>query len=110
MRDRPYPPMPYWEHSGHGHPALWLIAAVLLAMLVTALVALVLRWRSDRHAAALGPTAATGATGADALSIVRMRYARGEIDREHFLQTTADLEGKPRSPAAEPPPDAPTQT
>jgi hypothetical protein len=37
-----------------------------------------------------------------------MRYARGEIDRDQFLQTTADLGGTATGPVAEPPPGAPT--
>jgi len=37
-----------------------------------------------------------------------MRYARGEIDRDQFLQTAADLGGAGTYPVAEPPPDAPT--
>ena len=32
-------------------------------------------------------------TGEDALELLRLRYARGEIDRETFLQTNADLGG-----------------
>jgi len=100
MHERGYP---YWEHAGHGHPFLWFLTALLFALLVAAVVVLVVRWLAERRAPAapLGPTAGSAA---DALAVVRMRYARGEIDREQFLQASADLGGG----YPVPPPDAPT--
>ncbi len=109
----------YWDHSGDGHAFWWFLMFLLLAVLVGVVAALVFRWLAGRQTAgtvALAPAALGPAD--DALTVVRMRYARGEIDRDQFLQTSADLGGPPPSaqpppsewPQAEPPPDeTPTQ-
>jgi uncharacterized membrane protein len=100
--DYPY----YWEHAGHGHPFWWLVMFLLFALLVGVAAALAFRWLAGRQARAVPLAPAVAGVGDDALGIVRLRYARGEIDRDQFLQATADLGGGP-SPA-EPPPEAPT--
>jgi uncharacterized membrane protein len=41
------------------------------------------------------PAPAGAARGSDPAEIVRRRYARGEIDRETFLQLSQDLAGAP---------------
>jgi putative membrane protein len=112
----------YWEHSGNGHAFWWFLMFLLLAVLVGVVAALVFRWLAGRQAAAVPLAPAALGPADDALGLVRMRYARGEIDRDQFLQTSADLGGQPppaqpppaQSPAqwpqAEPPPDeTPTQ-
>ena len=100
---------PYWEHAGHGHPVAWVLFLILLAIVVGVVSALVLRWLAGRSTVGAQPVLATGGAVADhALGLVRLRYARGEIDREQFLQATADLGGPAGFPAAGPPPDAPT--
>jgi uncharacterized membrane protein len=101
-----YAQHPYWQHAGHGHPFLWLLFLVIFAFLVGAVAIIAARRLAGRpqgfaRFAPAGPAE-------DALSIVRMRYARGEIDRDQFLQATADLGGTANAPVAEPPPDAPT--
>jgi uncharacterized membrane protein len=105
-----YPPMqhPYWEHAGNGHPVVWMLFFLLLAVLVGVIAAFIFRRLAARQAGALRFVPALGGPAADALGIVRLRYARGEIDREQFLQATADLGGSGGDTAAEPPFDAPT--
>ena len=106
MGGRGYPGFaPYVVHAHSGHPLLWLLFLIVLAIVLGLIAAFVFRWLATRRAGGLHATVVAGAGGGDALAIVRMRYARGEIDRDQYLQTTADLAG-PGWPA--PPPDAPT--
>lgn len=87
-----YPGHPYFEvhHSGPG--AFGWLLMVLLAILLAALIGLVVQHLLERRAAASAQAVAP-ASQEDALALVRLRYARGEIDRETYLQTTADLSG-----------------
>ena len=90
----PPPPFDQFHHaSGHHWLALILLVAVLL--LAALAVFYVLRMTARPRVAPVGPPA-----GAEALAIVQLRYARGEIDRDAFLRLSADLGGPP------PPPDA----
>lgn len=87
-----------WDHvHGHGgYPVLHLILfALFVALLIFLAVAI---WRSLASRYPSGPSLAPAAAAADALGIVRMRYARGEIGRDEFLQATTDLGGT--APAA----------
>lgn len=106
MYGRGYPPMQhdYFARGGDGHPLAWILFFILLAILVGFVAAFVFRWLAARRVDSLRPALA-GAPAGDVLSVVRMRYARGEIDREQFLLATADLAG-PQPPP--PPADAPT--
>jgi uncharacterized membrane protein len=85
-----------FEHHGGHH---WL-AFVFFVML---LVALVLIAASAARWAFAGRTSAAAAGGSvpgdDALSVLRLRYARGEIGRDDFLVVHGDLGGG--SPPAE---------
>jgi uncharacterized membrane protein len=100
---------PYWEHAGHGHPFGWLLLFLLLALVVGVVAAFVFRWRAGRQGGTLRLAPAAARPADDALGIVRLRYARGEIDRDQFLQASTDLGGGGTYPVAEPPPDdAPT--
>ena len=105
MYGRGYPPPQYLGHVNHGHPLAWILFFILLAILVGLAAAFTMRYLAARRTGGLRP-AMVGMPAGDALSIVRMRYARGEIDRDQFLQATADLGGPTEYPA--PPPDAPT--
>jgi putative membrane protein len=96
-------------HDGGGWPdsLSWVIFALLLALLLIAIVSLALdayhrSQRRSRWAAWFPPGIPPGDR---ALSLLGVRYARGEISREDFLQARADLAG-PLEPAAE----APTET
>ncbi|HEX2178137.1 MAG TPA: PDZ domain-containing protein [Actinomycetota bacterium] len=46
---------------------------------------------------------ASAPTRADAMEVLRLRYARGEINRDEFLSMSADLGGGSSSPASESP-------
>lgn len=100
---------PYWEHAGHsGHGLEWLIGLLLLALVVAVVTTLIVRWLAGSQARALPLVPAAAGQADDALRVVRLRYARGEIDREQFLQTTSDLGGAEAHPVAEQSPTAST--
>lgn len=102
MYGRGYPGFaPYAEHAHNGHPFLWLLFLVVLAIVVGFAGAFVFNRLAGRRASWPSPAGVAGAPAGDALTIVRLRYARGEIDREQFLQATADLGGA--SPGSEAP-------
>ena len=76
-----------------------IVGLLLLAALITLAIFLA---RSARHGGPrLGfsppapPAPVTGVVGSpdDALALVRLRYARGEMSRDDFLQTSTDLGG-----------------
>jgi uncharacterized membrane protein len=82
-----------WHGDGAG-PLGWAVFALLMAALVLGAVALagwLGGWR-ERRAIQAPPT---GATAADPLAILRLRYARGELAREEFLRASEDLGGTP---------------
>ena len=76
----PYHDAPYH----HGTPVLpWLFLVAFLVLLALAAYALVRGFHARPAPPAEG----------DALAILRLRYARGEISRDEFLQANADLGG-----------------
>ena len=82
----------YYMHGGDGpHVFAWLLFALLLVLLVGLIVAVAGRW-GGLHRGSAAPGAPLR-TGGDPLELVRLRYARGEIDRETFLQVSQDLAG-----------------
>ena len=82
-------------HEHQGHPVFWLLLLVLfLALVAFAIYALVRLTRGS------GPSAASDQSGPDAaVESVRMRYARGEIDRDEFVRVSTDLGAPPPAPA-----------
>jgi putative membrane protein len=95
-------PMQDFGRHGGGHPLGWVLMFLLIALLVILAVWIVHRFTRARPGAPVLATA-TGPRADDALTTVRMRYARGEIDRDAFLRINADLGGPP-----EPGGEAPT--
>ncbi len=81
------------HHQHQGHPLFWLLILVLfVALAVLAIYSIIRLMRS-------GGQAATAPGGPDAaVESVRMRYARGEIDRDEFIRVASDLGAPP--PAA----------
>lgn len=83
---------------------------ILFGLLITgALVALiVLLARKDRPATDTAVTTAayvpaSAPTRADPLDVLRMRYAKGEINRDEYLTMSSDLNGSGGAPASESP-------
>jgi uncharacterized membrane protein len=85
----------YFHHGGGDHLALaWATFALVLLLVLTVGALLVARGavgragRWQRRMAFAGP----GLHGPpDPLEVLRIRYARGEITRDEFLQGTSDL-------------------
>ena len=99
----------YRGHVGGG-PGIFgvIFFLVLLVLAVVAIVALVRMLRSPRpEAVAPSPPVTRGEDSA--LAELRLRYARGEIDRDDFLGRLRDLGGRvPDSPPPPSPRTAPT--
>jgi uncharacterized membrane protein len=80
----------------HGGPSAlaWTIFAlqVLLLLGLAALLASTLT-RGRRRPAIAGAPAAAPARRDDPLDVIRMRYARGELTRDDYLQARGDLGG-----------------
>jgi putative membrane protein len=98
-------------HRFFGERGWWLFGGLVPFLMLLALIGLAV-WvvvrmtsRGSRALPATGP--ASSFTRPDgALEEVRLRYARGEISREEFLQRSQDLGGL-GSPAGEPGPPSP---
>jgi uncharacterized membrane protein len=85
-RDNPF----FVEAHQCGHGWMWIFPALFLLLLAAGLVWAILRTRTTQ------PPAAAAAPDVDpALAEARMRYARGELTREQFLEADADLRGAP---------------
>jgi len=69
-----------WWMAVHG--LIWL--AFLIVVIVAAVAVVRYLWR-------VGGSSGTGGPAGSALRILEERYARGEIDREEFLQRRRDL-------------------
>ena len=86
----------YAMHSGDGpHTFAWVMMILLIVLLVGLVVLLVARWDGARRTVVATPAALGPRAGDDPQELVRLRYARGEIDRETFLQVSKDLGGAP---------------
>jgi uncharacterized membrane protein len=80
------------EHAGRfgpQHGVMRLVPLLLFAVLIGVLVWGFMRISSRAAAAPAG----AGSPSDGALESLRLRYARGEIDREDFVQRTRDLGG-----------------
>lgn len=88
----------YPYHAGGPSLLAWLVFAVLVALLALAVAYAATRLGRGRVSAA----PAVVAPADDALAVLRLRYARGEIAREEYLRASDDLSGgaPPTAPAA----------
>ena len=102
------------RHDGGADSLEWVIFALLLVLilLVIALIALTLMRRPHfggrlhKRRGMHGPPGPPGGPPwgrPDPLSIARMRYARGEIGRDEYVQLTQDLGGEPEVEPLTPP-------
>jgi putative membrane protein len=91
-------PGPYVEVHHGGHPVLGgLIVLLLLAAVVLGALSL---WRSYRNPPAQNVSAPP--VRDPALAELRLRYARGEVDRDEYLRRAADLGDVPPAPQQPP--------
>lgn len=79
---------------GRGVATRWIAVFLFMAFLALLALGVALLWR--RGSGSGGAGAADG--GDEALDALRLRYARGEITRDEFLQANQDL-GGPEPPA-----------
>ena len=87
---------------GRGVFVRWLIVFFFLAFLALLALGVALLWRRGSE------SRETAGRGDEALEALRLRYARGEVSREEFIQASEDLGGAPTPPA--PPPEPPPVT
>jgi len=81
---RPYQMERFW---GFGAILMWVLLIALIALIVWVIVTLI---RGRR-----GPVAAPSPSAkSSALAILEERYAKGEIDRDDYLQRKSDLQGR----------------
>lgn len=76
------------HHGGHHWLALLLMVLLVLALLLIAASVARIAFSQPTSAAAKGSVPAD-----DALSVLRLRYARGEVGREEFVLAQSDLGG-----------------
>ena len=94
FRGRGFDIGPVYLHHGAGNSSLaWATFALVLLLVLTFFALLVARTASgrNRHWHRRMAFAGPGGGPPDPLELLRMRYARGEIDRDAFLQGTSDL-------------------
>ncbi len=93
-----------YHHGGPG-PLGWTVLALqlLLVLGVAWLLASLVLGRIGRRPSLATPAPAASAKGAP-LETLHLRYARGEIGRDEYLQARSDLGGEPY-----PPPEQPTR-
>jgi len=109
MRGRAYPGQvivgPFGRHMDGRHPFLHILLFVLFVLVVAAIVVMLYRLFSRRQTGYAPAVALPGGPAADALAIVRLRYARGEIKRDEYLRMSSDF-GAPAGTPDEPAPPA----
>jgi putative membrane protein len=99
---------PYVQHDAWWQGGVHLLPLLLLAVLIGVIVWGVLRLSSTGALAIAGSGGRQGAPGTpagppprdQALEALRVRYARGELDRTDFLERNADLGGPPNPDAS----------
>src|SRR5260221_1764326 len=83
----------YHMHNGGPHALAWVTFALVLLLVLAFGAMIVARSAAGRHHRKWHHRMAFAGQGggpADPLEFLRMRYARGGIDRDTFLQGTSD--------------------
>jgi uncharacterized membrane protein len=80
---------------GRGFAVRWIAWFLFMAFLALLALGVALLWRRGA-----GNAKVDASSGDEALDAVRLRYARGELTREEFLQVSTDLGGPEPPPAA----------
>src|SRR5512142_736217 len=89
-------------HAGFG--LHWLFPLLFLGLLTAAVVVGILALMRTRHPATAGPPPTAPRPPDQALYELRLRYARGELSRDEYLQRAADLgDVRPPTPPMTPP-------
>lgn len=87
----------HFANAPGGHPWVHIVFTVLVLAAIAAGVFLIVRaWRQNP----LPPRGAAWATPSAAVHELDMRYARGEVDRDDYLQRRADILGPGPVPPA----------
>jgi len=92
-------------HHAVGFAIVHLVVFVLIVALILLVLFALWRWLGRRYPPAVAATipAAAMAAPSDALAVVRMRYAHGEIDRDEFVRMSNDLGASSTSTGGSPP-------
>jgi len=91
-------------HHGPGALGWAVLALQLLLLLGIAWLIASLAFRRPGRRPAAAPASAPAAQENAALETLHMRYARGEIGRDEYLQARSDLGGDPLSVPGQPTP------
>jgi uncharacterized membrane protein len=76
--------------GGGGHPFLHLLVVLVVVALFCFVLVLLYRFLAPRLSPAAATSSDAGSTD-QALATLRLRYARGEVGRDEYLQASADL-------------------
>jgi putative membrane protein len=94
---------PGWHHPGWYELLGWLLPTLFFIALVALVVWAVIRLTESGRLSATAGAYSPWAPRADAaLEQVRIRYARGEISRDEFVQLSGDLGAPPGEPGSPP--------
>jgi putative membrane protein len=94
--------MPMWGYYATGGMAWWMILSSLFWLALAAVVVwAIVRWLSSASRST-APRAPQEPAQLSALDILKMRYARGEIDTATFQAMRAQLEETPVTPTRTP--------
>jgi len=87
------------QHAHHGHPIAWLVVLIVLIAIVAFAVYVLLKASRGSGGMPAGSGVPGGVPADSALELVRMRYAKGEIERDEFVRVSTDLGAPPPAPA-----------
>jgi len=94
---------PFGPARGDGVHWVGILFLALLAALIVAVVVWIVLQLGERRR----PAPTSGGRADAALETLRIRYARGELDRDTYLRMTYDLGGPAAAQAAAGPPPGP---